>query len=86
MKKKKIKLHFDKKVISNLTKIKGSNVIGGGAISNAPDAQSICLCGPAETGAQSCGEVCLPPYSIAWACANKSKHPAACPFISLENC
>lgn len=55
MKKKKIKLHFDKKVISNLTKIQRSNVMGGGTLSNAPDAQSICLCGPAETEANTCG-------------------------------
>ncbi|MEP0265972.1 hypothetical protein [Dokdonia sp.] len=46
MKKKKIKLQFDKKVISNLTKIQGGQEIGVGTLSNAPDAQSICLCGP----------------------------------------
>lgn len=46
MKKKKIKLHFDKKVISNLTRIKGGDVIVGGTLSIAPDAQSVCLCGP----------------------------------------
>ena len=46
MKKKKLILQFDKKVISNLTKIQGGNVIVGGTLSNAPDAHSICLCGP----------------------------------------
>ncbi|MFT5890262.1 MAG: hypothetical protein ACI9Y7_000352 [Dokdonia sp.] len=45
MKKKKIKLNFDKKVISNLTKVRGGDgVFYTVTQSQIPDAQSQCLC------------------------------------------
>ena len=82
MKKKKLILQFDKKVISNLTKIKGGNVFVEGTISNAPDALSVCLCGPPDT--TNCNTD-NPPGGSDVLCALISNLPDFC-MQSVERC
>ncbi|MFC4635286.1 hypothetical protein ACFO3O_15355 [Dokdonia ponticola] len=81
MKKKKIKLQFDKKVIAHLTKIQGGQEIESGTLSNAPDAQSVCLCGPTtapNNETSNCGNSSL-------VCGLISNEPGFC-TQSVERC
>ena len=82
MKKKKMKLHFDKKVISNLTKIQGGyepteNTI---TLSNMPDAQSVCLCNTTTAHTDTCLDT-----TSSLLCNLISKRPGLC-LQTIDRC